>query len=621
MNATRAPSPAPILELDGSRLSRLLRAGIQRLLADQEHLNKINVFPVPDGDTGTNMALTMRAVLSTLQHREDAHAGNTLTRIADAALDGARGNSGAILAQFLLGMGDSAAPHPVLSTGNFAAAVMTGAHYARDSLSEPREGTVLTVISDFAAATARLAAEGIRDFPALFSQALTAARASLSRTASQLEELRDAGVVDAGAAGFVDLLEGMTQHLGQGVDSEPAPIVVASTDPHEQSAGEAHDLTHRYCTECTIVGDHIDRRKLREDLTALGSSLVLAGTTRKAKVHIHVNEPAEVFRIAEAYGEVTAQKADDMHRQQHAAHARNRRVAVVTDSVADIPDDVLESLDISVVPLRVHFGEHSYLDKVGLSPEEFLSELVRNPLHPKTSQPPAGDFRRQFEFLASHFDAVVSINVTSKVSGTWNAALSASQRVQSHGQVTVIDSRNASIGQGLLTIYAAQCAARGLSADEVVTRTRAMIPRTNTYALVGSLAYAVRGGRVQPIVKSLADFLHLTPILTTHADGRVAPGGTVFGWRDVLGKFVRFVAARMRPDRPYRIGIGHANAEERAQELLERLTRARPRIESSFVMPVGSALSVHGGPGTLVVGIQEQPLDMHLVIDTVSIVA
>jgi uncharacterized protein len=80
----------------------------------------------------------------------------------------------------------------------------------------------------------------------------------------------------------------------------------------------------------------------------------------------------------------------------------------------------------------------------------------------------------------------------------------------------------------------------------------------------------------------------------------------VFGWRDVLGKFVRFVAARMRPDRHYRIGIGHANAEERARELLERLTQVRPGIESSFVMPVGSALSVHGGPGTLVVGIQER---------------
>jgi DegV family protein with EDD domain len=604
MNATPVTAPAPILELDGSRLSRLLRAGIQRLLADQEHLNKINVFPVADGDTGTNMALTMRAVLSSLQRRDDAHAGNTLTRIADAALDGARGNSGAILAQFLLGMGDSVGLQPVLSTGNFAAAVTAGAAYARDSLSEPREGTVLTVITDFASATARLTSAGIHDFLVLFSQALAAARASLRGTSDQLEELRAAGVVDAGARGFVDLLEGMTEHLERGVDTEPAQIAIEATDRHEESAGEAHDLTHRYCTECTIVGDHIDRRKLREDLSALGSSLVLAGTTRKAKVHI-VNEPADVFRVAATYGEVTAQKADDMHRQQHAAHARNRRVAVVTDSVADIPEDLLEALDISVVPLRVHFGEHSYLDKVGLSPEEFLSELVRNPLHPKTSQPPAGDFRRQFEFLASHFDSVVSVNVTSRASGTYNAALTAADRVQTHGQVTVIDSRNASIGQGLLTLYAAECAARGLSAAEVVARTRTMLLRTNTYALVGSLAYAVRGGRVKPVVKSLADFLRLTPILTNHSDGRIAPGGTLFGWRDVLGKFVRFVAARMRADRTYRIGIGHANAEERSRDLVDRLTRARPDIASSFVMPVGSALSVHGGPGTLVVGIQE----------------
>jgi uncharacterized protein len=605
MNATPGIMPAPILELDGNRLSRLLRAGIHRLLADQEHLNKINVFPVPDGDTGTNMALTMRAVLSSLRRRDDSHAGNTLTRVADAALDGARGNSGAILAQFLLGMGDSAGAHPVLSTRKFAEAVMAGATYARDSLTEPREGTVLTVITDFAGATARLAAAGIHDFLAVFAQALSAARTSLSGTSNQLEELRAAGVVDAGARGFVDLLEGMTEHLERGVDTEPAEIAVSDVDTHEQSAGEAHDLTHRYCTECTIVGDHIDRRRLREDLSALGSSLVLAGNTRKSKVHIHVNEPAEVFRIAADYGEVTAQKADDMHRQQHAAHARNQRVAVVTDSVADIPDDILEQLDISVVPLRVHFGEHSYLDKVGLSPEEFLGELVRNPLHPTTSQPPAGDFRRQFEFLASHFDAVVSINVTSRASGTYNAALTAAERVQTHGQVTVIDSLNASIGQGLLTMYAAERAARGLDAEQIVASTRAMIARTKTYALVGSLAYAVRGGRVKPLVKALADFARLTPILMNHDDGRIAPGGTLFGRNDLAGKFVRLIAARLHADRPYRVGIGHANAEDKAHELLDRLARTGRHIESSFVMPVGSALSVHGGPGTLVVGIQE----------------
>lgn len=600
--------PGPILELNGARLSRLLRAGIQRLLADQEHLNRINVFPVPDGDTGTNMALTMNAVLASLRRGDNEHAGSTLTRAADAALDGARGNSGAILAQFFLGMGDSAGTHAALSTAQFATAVTAGASYARESLSEPREGTVLTVITDFAAETAHLASAGIHDFLGLFSQALAKARKSLQHTSEQLEELRAARVVDAGAQGFVDLLEGMTEHLHLDVDAEPAEAFVP-VDVNEAAAGETHDLSHRFCTECTVVGANIDRRKLREQLSALGSSLVLAGTTRKSKVHIHVNDPAEVFRVAAQFGEVSGQKADDMQRQQLAAHARDRRVAIVTDSVADIPEDKLDELGIHIVPLRIHFGEHSYLDKVGLSPEEFLAELVRNPQHPKTSQPPAGDFRRQFEFLTSHFDGVVSINVTSKVSGTCNAAQAAADRVQSRSTVDVVDSFNASIGQGLLAIYAGELAARGCDAAQVAAGVRKLIPLTRTYALVGSLDYAVRGGRVKPAAQSLANFLRLSPILATHDDGRVAPGGTLFGRRNLHEKFVRFITSRMKNGQRYRIGIGHANAEAQARELLERFKHAHPQIESSFIMPVGSALSVHGGPGTLVIGVQQTPSD------------
>ena len=137
--------------LDGLRLNRALKAGIARLLSRQEHLNKINVFPVPDGDTGTNLALTMRAVLGSLQRSPDDHAGKTLTRIADAALDGARGNSGAILAQFFLGaLRPARPPRPRSSPDDFADGVRGGADYARESLSEPREGTILTVLTDFA---------------------------------------------------------------------------------------------------------------------------------------------------------------------------------------------------------------------------------------------------------------------------------------------------------------------------------------------------------------------------------------------------------------------------------------------------------------------------------------
>ena len=117
------------------------------------------------------------------------------------------------------------------------------------------------------------------------------------------------------------------------------------------------------------------------------------------------------------------QKADDMRKQQDAAHHRHRRgVAIVVDSSADIPDEELERLEIHMVPMRVHFGERSYLDKVSMRPGEFYRELADNPQHPKTSQPPPGDFRRIFEFLASHYETVVSINVTARVSGTLAAA-------------------------------------------------------------------------------------------------------------------------------------------------------------------------------------------------------
>jgi hypothetical protein len=603
MNNSVVRMPSPVLELNGARLSRLLRAGIQRLLADQEHLNRINVFPVADGDTGTNMALTLHAVLASLRRDPNDHAGSTLIHAADAALDGARGNSGAILAQFLLGMGDSASTHSSLSTVQFANAVTAGATYARDSLCEPREGTVLTVISDFATETNRLASGGLQDFLGLFSQALVRARKSLQRTSEQLEELRAARVVDAGAKGFIDLIEGMTDHLHRDVDAEPVETSSVSVASSE-AAGEAHDLSHRFCTECIVSGANIDRRKLREQLASLGSSLVLAGTPRKSKVHIHVNDPSEVFRIAGRFGSVTGQKADDMQRQQHAVHIRGRKVAIVTDSVADIPEDMLEELGIHTVPLRIHFGEQSYLDKSGMSSEEFLAELTRNRTHPKTSQPPSGDFRRQFEFLATHFNGVVSINVTTKVSGTFNSARAAAERTRIRDSIEVVDSGNASIGQGLLAMYAAELAARDQDVAQITTALRKMIPLTRTYALIGSLDYAVRGGRVKPSVKSVAEFLRLTPVLATHEDGRIAPGGTLFGRERLQDKFVRFITSRMDAQLAYRVGIGHAGAEGKAVELLERLRLAHPNIRSSFIMPVGSTLSVHGGPGTLVVGVQ-----------------
>jgi len=167
----------------------------------------------------------------------------------------------------------------------------------------------------------------------------------------------------------------------------------------------------------------------------------------------------------------------------------------------------------------------------------------------------------------------------------------------------VIDSLNASTGQGLLTMYAAECAAAGYDAERVVAATQAMIPKTRTFGLVGSLEYGVRGGRVPRWLKRVADTLRLMPVLHASRDGRVTAGGVLFGRKDMQGKFARFVRRRMRPGCSYRLLVGHANCERDGQWLLEMLRG--DNVEYARLVPLGSALGAHGGPGMLVVALQE----------------
>ncbi len=596
---------APARTLDGTALAAALRSGIHRLIAREEVINKINVFPVPDGDTGTNLALTLQAVLGSLRAAPEAHAGALLTRVADAALDGARGNSGAILAQFLMGLGDRAAQQAAFTAAEFADALGAGAAYARESLSEPREGTILTVIADFAAEAAAAADGGVTEFRALFRRALAVARTSLDATPAQLEMLRRANVVDAGAMGFVELAAGMADYFETGIDpGDDAAIQLLSDD--ETAAGSQVDLEHRYCTECMITGDAIDRRKLREEASALGSSLVIAGSQSKVRLHIHTNQPPRLFALAARFGAVGGEKADDMQRQQEMAHhAARRRVAVVTDSAADLPESVLEQLDIHVVPVRVHFGTHSYLDKVGLSSQEFFRMLASNPAHPKTSQPPPGDFRRAFEFLGSHYQAVVYVGLMARVSGTFQSAETAAARARTRARILTHDSGTAALGQGLVAMRAAEVAAEGGDADAVRDAARTAGRRTRTWGCLVTLEFAVRGGRVPGWIKPLADLFRLVPVLMVRADGSLGFGGVVFGRKNPYRRYGKLLRRRLDPGRHWRIGISHADAPAGAAAVRQALAAGLARAEFLPIIPLGTALGVHGGPGCIVVAAQE----------------
>lgn len=588
--------------IDGDRFAAALTSGIHRVLGQQDLLNRINVFPVADSDTGTNLSLSLGSALGVLRRDSEHHLGTLLAAVADALLDGARGNSGAIMAQFFQGMSDSAGEISRFTTYTFSKAVIAGSEYAHDALAEPREGTILSVIAAFARSVEqRVAGDADENFGDLFRSAVKQVEQALADTPKQLDVLRKAGVVDAGAKGFAELVGGVADFLHSG-EIEPMPDIDLSEEfeaPVDFAEAD-NDSQYRFCTECLVTGDDIDRRKLREALAPLGDSFVLAGSKRKAKIHIHVNDPDTVFTTAAGFGEVVGQKADDMHRQQHSTHEGGRRFAVITDSAADITDDDMERLDIHMVPCRIQFGDRGYLDKVSITTDEFYEKLRTNPNHPTTSQPAPGDFRRQFQFLASHFPNVLSINLTSQASGTWQAAVSASERIRAHGKVHVIDSLTASVAQGQLAVLAGECADAGLSIEETKKIVEERVEQVRIYAALRDLKYAVRGGRLPGWVKVIADLLHLSPVITIGTEGKVGLAGFLFGRNNLGAAFARFVKKRVDLDRPIDVAVAHAVSPDDVNELAREARSGMSNIVKLDVCELGTGLGTHGGPGTLI---------------------
>jgi DegV family protein with EDD domain len=263
----------------------------------------------------------------------------------------------------------------------------------------------------------------------------------------------------------------------------------------------------------------------------------------------------------------------------------------------------MERLDIHMVPCRIQFGDHGYLDKVSITIDEFYEELANSPHHPTTSQPAPGDFRRQYQFLASHFNDVISVNLTSAASGTYEAARLAASRTDAPGRIHVVDTRNAALGQGMLAVLAAECADAGLDVETTLAAIRAQVADTTSYAILPDTKFAVRGGRLPGWVRTIGELLGLTPIIYTRADGKVSLSGVLFGRRNLTRRFARYVAKRV-PQGPVEIGIGHASAEDEAHELEKHVRELVPDIGKLVVCGLGPAIGVHGGPGTLLVAVR-----------------
>ena len=276
-------------------------------------------------------------------------------------------------------------------------------------------------------------------------------------------------------------------------------------------------------------------------------------------------------------------------------------VKVVTDSTADLPDQLVQELGITVVPVYVRFGDKVYRDRVDISEDEFYERLTHDPVHPNTTQPTPQDFADVYQKLSQEAEGIISIHVSSKLSGTCNSALMAKDMLETECPIEVVDSQVLSMSLGLIVIVAATAAKAGGSLDKVVEEAKQTIPKIHLFALLDTLKYLAKGGRIGKVKALLGSVLSVKPILAIK-DGELVPVSQVRTRAKGIDKLFDFVK---KATNIQDLAIVYNTTPDEALALSGRMGSIFPQ-ERIRLARLGPGLGVHGGPGALIVAIREQ---------------
>jgi len=349
-----------VATIGGQDLREMFAAATTWLEKSASDIDALNVFPVPDGDCGTNMLLTMRSSIEEAYRAPDRSASAVAQAMANGALMGARGNSGVILSQIWRGLAQGLAEKESFTGSDLAEALLQASTMAYKGLSNPVEGTILTVVREASAAAQAQAASGNDDLISVMEATVSAANESVANTPSLLSVLRDAGVVDAGGQGLYTLLDGALRYLRGEVEQMQfrKPQMIASNIPLTARTPQmlaAEEVPYGYCTEFLLKGEKFDPDKLRTRLEKKGQSLIVVGDESTVRVHIHTLDPGNIIHYAASLGtmhQVSIRNMDEQH-QDFLEMQKERMpavgMAIIAVVAGDGLTDVFNSLGVAAI--------------------------------------------------------------------------------------------------------------------------------------------------------------------------------------------------------------------------------------------------------------------------------
>ena len=581
----------------------LAQGGAAAVEASSARLNDLNVYPVPDGDTGSNLAHTAAKLAAGLERSPADNRQELALAAKRAALAGASGNSGIILSQIVAGFADVMGPPGEVDQALLARALRAATEAAYRPVRQPIEGTMLTVI--------RVMAETAESMPGadldeVVDAVLEAAAGTVERTQEMLDVLRDAGVVDAGAAGLVEFARGaVAAYRGHHIEAPQETL----TRPLTVDMLHQQESRYRYCTAFLVEGPDVDPEGLERTLATLGDSLLVVGEPPLVKVHIHTDDPGMALSAGVAMGALDAVEVANMHEQTRAREMRltviegglsddepltTATAALVLDSTADLPHAERVHANWRVVPLTVRFGDREYADGIDLDGAGFYQLLRTSHDHPSTAAPSPGLYSAAFADLGG-YRRVFVLPVSSHISASHTAAVAAAG---DDPRVTVLDGLSVSAGTILIAEGIQRLLEAGTTVAEVERWVASAREELRLLIAVDTLEFLRRGGRISRVKHLAGMAMGVRPLLTLQ-DGEVAQFGRVMGRRAVPGAFERFLRERAPDGAAAHVAIAHGDCLPQAEQLAEMVRRVRPAAQVEAVVELGAAVGTHGGPGTL----------------------
>lgn len=587
-----------IMNIDNKKIYNAYLFGAKKVMDQKNYLNKINVFPVADGDTGSNLSSMMNAIIRETQEKENVK--ETFESIADAALGGARGNSGIIFAEYLNGVSIELNHEAVLSVENFASANHSAVKYAYNAINNPVEGTMITVIKEWANALVEFAnkATNVVELLTLSNERL---EESVVQTQYQLDSLKKASVVDSGAKGFAYFIGGILEFLKSGKTELEDEITNLRIDLAEvEEPLHVHtELTHRYCTEAIFNGNETNLSVVKERLTSLGDSLIVAGNDRIKRVHIHTDDPAKVFEILKEEANITYQKVDDMLLQNEIVENRRSSIAIVTDSIADLPKSFVDEHQIQVIHLSLLFEDVSYLDKLTIQTKKIL-EYSKNKSLPTSSQPDTQQLENKFQYLQTYYDKIIVLTVSKSLSGTHNVVNKVASKLSTKEKpITVLNTKQNSGAEGLLVMECARLLDQGTSYDDIITTMNTHIANSKIFVCIKTLENMIKSGRLSIKAGKIAKLIGMKPIITLDEEGKGGLSTIAFSFESSQKKLIKHVNKILKTRKIKSYSLVHVDNLDEAvifSQRMESIIGFKPEYieETSAIVAVGAGQGAIG---------------------------